>query len=104
MPIVEWTRSVAKNLDDLFDSIGVQKHSLPSAIMQIIDSKCRLYAEHPEMEVSRPDPASHVRSFPVENYFVIYRPSGKGIQVLLVVHGVRDIPSVFHQMMNFVNS
>jgi toxin ParE1/3/4 len=60
-----------------------------------VESKCLSYAHQPEMGDARPDLASGVRCFPVSNYVVFYRPIEDGIQVLLVIHGARDIPHVF---------
>lgn len=37
----------------------------------------------------------NLRSFPVGNYLIFYRPINQGIEVLRVLHGARDIPSIF---------
>ena len=44
---------------------------------------------------NRPDLAPELRSFPVDNYIIFYRPISEGIQVIRVLHGARDIPPLF---------
>ena len=37
----------------------------------------------------------YLRSFPVENYLIFYRPIEEGIEVLRVVSGYRDLKRLF---------
>ncbi len=67
-------------------------------LLERIDEKCRLYATQPEMGSPRPDLGRQVRCFPVGNYVVIYRALEDGILILLVIHGARDIPTVFREL------
>ncbi len=45
----------------------------------------------------RPDLGRDVRCFSVQNRIVIYRPLDDGIQVLLVVHGSRDLQAAIRK-------
>ncbi len=36
-----------------------------------------------------------LRSFPVGNYLIFYCPVNKGIEVIRVLHGARDIQNLF---------
>lgn len=36
-----------------------------------------------------------LRSIPVNNYIIFYRPIDNGIKVIRVLHGARDIESLF---------
>lgn len=49
----------------------------------------------PESGRKRPDLAPDLRSLPVGNQVIFYRPIPDGIQVIRVLHGARDIPAVF---------
>ncbi len=52
--------------------------------------------ENPFMGRRRDDLRPGYRSFPVGDYVVIYRLAGKEeILVLRIIHGSRDIPSLF---------
>ncbi len=65
--------------------------------LERIENRCRVLASQPEMGELRPDLGTNVRCFSVDNYVVIYRPRDDGILLLLVTHGSRDVPTVFHQ-------
>ena len=45
---------------------------------------------------TRNDLATGLRSFPVGNYVILYRPLENGVEVVRVVHGSRDIEDMFH--------
>lgn len=60
-----------------------------------IDEKCQLLARMPELGRKRPDLAAGLRSLPVGNYVIFYRPMDDGIQVIRVLHGARDLPPLF---------
>ena len=53
-------------------------------------------AANPELGRERPDLGPDLRSFPVENtYLIIYSLSGAGIEIIRVIHGSRDLPTLF---------
>lgn len=64
-------------------------------LLDDIGGKSQLYAERPELGELRPDLAPGVRCFPVGQYVVFYRPAADGIDVLRILHGMRDIPVAF---------
>lgn len=39
--------------------------------------------------------ANSLRSFPVEDYFIFYRPIDDGVEVVRVISGYRDLETVF---------
>ena len=38
-----------------------------------------------------------LRSFPVGEYVIVYRPSGEDVLILHIVHGSRDIQAIVRQ-------
>lgn len=60
----------------------------------LVDRQFRALARQPHMGRSRPELAADLRSFPVGNYVVFYVPRSKGIEVVRVLHGARDIKSI----------
>jgi toxin ParE1/3/4 len=86
--------------DDLYEIwkyIYLQSGSAVTAnrVLDQNESRCRTYAENPLLGELRPDFAPDVRCFGVYNYIVFYVPLTDGIEVILVVHGSRDLPRVF---------
>jgi toxin ParE1/3/4 len=54
----------------------------------------------------RPELALNLRSFPVDNHVIFYRPIDAGIEVARVLHGARDIDALFREepsLNNFMN-
>jgi toxin ParE1/3/4 len=61
----------------------------------LIHEKCRTLADFPLMGRERPELAPGLRSFPVHDYIIFYRPLGTGIEVVRVLSGHQDIEAVF---------
>lgn len=62
-------------------------------IWKILD-KCRSHAQFPESGRCREDIIPGLGSFPVRPYVVFFRPEGKSILVLRILHGYRDVEGV----------
>ena len=72
----------------------------PKAADQLLDTfeaKLRVLARVPGMGASRAWIGRDVRSFPVGQYVLFYRPRSDGIQLLRVVHGKRDLQRIFRR-------
>ena len=80
--------------------IARESQSLERAlrVLDRIDEKCRLYAQHPLIGTSREDLGPGVRCFPLDSCVVIYRPIADGILILVVTHGHQDIPVLFRRL------
>jgi len=57
--------------------------------------RCKLLADFPEMGQSRDELQPGLRSVPVENYLIFYRPIPNGVEIVRVVSGYRDLEEVF---------
>jgi toxin ParE1/3/4 len=55
-------------------------------------------SRHPLMGRSRPELAPDLRSFPVGNYVIFYRPLENGIEVMRVLSTARDIDTLFQKV------
>ena len=99
MPRVERTPAADQDLQEIGYYIGVQQHrpSTAEKILREIDAKCRTYAAQPFTGTARPDLGERYRVFHHKRWVVIYRPIHDGIEILRVVDGARDYPSLFQQ-------
>ena len=52
-------------------------------------------AQFPESGRSREEISEGLRSFPVGNYILLYRPIEGGIDIVRIIHGARDLKSAF---------
>jgi toxin ParE1/3/4 len=95
MPTVRRTRDVEFDLVEIWLHIARDNPDAADRLLSRIEEKCESYARQPGMGDIRSELGEAVRSFPVGNYVVFYRPETDGILILLVTHGARDIPAVF---------
>jgi len=63
-----------------------------------IRDKCLKIAGFPEAGRARNELIINLRSFPFKKYVIFYMPMANGIEVLRIVHGSRDIPQIFDEM------
>ena len=98
MPRVIRTPAAARDLDQIFDYIAIQggRPATAEKLIRDLADKCQLYATQPGMGTARPDLGEAFRVFSHKRYVVVYRPLADGIEVLRVVDGARDYPSLFH--------
>jgi toxin ParE1/3/4 len=87
------------DIDAIWDYIAVVKHSPQAADNQIesLYARFNLLADHPLMGQLRSDLRTDLRVFSVENYVILYFPAAEGIEVIGVLHGARDIESIFRR-------
>jgi toxin ParE1/3/4 len=84
--------------EDLFEIAAyIARDNLAAALRLIdkLDVKLRLLSEFPGLGRARDDLAPSLRSFPVGNYIIFYRPLPDGIEVVRVLHGARDLRRIF---------
>ena len=95
MHTVKRTPAASGDLLEIWHYIAQDNLEAADRFLDTINEKCQLLAERPEMGPDRSDLGQHVRSFAVRDYLIYYLPIKNGIEVLRVIHGARDIPSVF---------
>jgi len=53
--------------------------------------------QHPQLGRARPELGREIRSIPHRQYVIYYRLTVRGVEVVRVLHGARDIPPLFHE-------
>ena len=59
-----------------------------------IEEKLLLLADQPGLGPARPDIAPDLRNFPVRRYLILYRQITDGVEIVRVVHGACDVPTL----------
>ncbi len=105
MPTVLQTAGAQSDLLEIGRYIARESRSLDIALnfLDKIEQKCSLYASQPLMGTPRFDLGDNVHSFPVDKYVVFYQSLAEGIQVLLVVHGSRNLPPILKERLGEPN-
>ena len=91
-------RRLPKAQEDLLDiwcHIGCDNPNQADRYLDFLEDKLKLLATTPGMGRLYNDLAPGLRVFPVDDYLIFYRQSVEGIDVVRVLHGARDIESLF---------
>jgi toxin ParE1/3/4 len=99
MPRVLRTPMARRDLKEIGEHLAQESQSRRVALQFLdrIAKKCELHATQPELGEACPDLGAHVRRFAIGNYVVFFRPLRDGIEVLRVLHGNRDISTVWRK-------
>jgi len=96
MPEVIRSPAALRDLDELWDVIARENPAAAEKVLRTIEQKCRLLAGNPMLGEAWPELGEDIRFFTVRRtWVIIYRPADEGIELVRVVHGARDIPSLF---------
>ena len=94
------SRQARDDLDRIWEYIVIAGNSEASADNQIdaIFDRFYLLSRHPKIGRARDDDLGPgTRSFPVDDYLIVYDLSGENVQILRVVHGRRNVAALFER-------
>ena len=83
------------DLTDIWVFVAQDNAEAADRLLDHIHEKCQFLAGSPKAGRQRPELDPSIRSFVAGSYVIFYRESAKGIEVARVLHGRRDIPSLF---------
>jgi len=92
---VQRTEQAELDLVEIWSYIADDNPDAADRLLAEIDEVCATLADAPHAGRLREDLATNLRSLPVGNYVVLYRPRADGIIVIRVLHGARDMPELF---------
>ncbi|PSB66965.1 type II toxin-antitoxin system RelE/ParE family toxin [filamentous cyanobacterium CCP1] len=91
-----FTPLAKQDLKEINRFIALDNPDAARRFIALIKQKCQTLADFPEMGRSWDDLGVSLRSFPVSDYLIFYRPGMKsGIEVIAVVSGYRDLEALF---------
>jgi toxin ParE1/3/4 len=95
MAVIRRTVAARQDYAAIWDYVA--EHNTPAAdrLLHAFDQKLALLSEFPGAGQARPEVEADVRSFPVGQYLLFYRPITGGIELLRVLHGKRDVRRIF---------
>ena len=83
------------DLVEIWGYIADDSEASADTFIETVDQKFNALAGRPNMGRHRDELADGLRSFPVGRYVIFYRPIPKGIEIVRVLHGARDLDAVF---------
>jgi toxin ParE1/3/4 len=87
--------AASRDLEAIWDYVAERNEPAAERLIATIWETCTLLSRSPLIGRSRDELAPDLRSFPVGNHVVFYRPTKGGIEVVRILSGARDIPPLF---------
>ena len=87
--------SAKRELKEINSYIARYNSTAARRFKERIKQQCKLLADFPEMGQNRDELEPGLRSFPIENYLIFYRPIANGVEIVRVVSGYRDLEAIF---------
>ena len=97
MGLVRRTELSKLDYDQIHDYVAADSEPAADRLLRTFEEKLELLSQMPGAGASRRDLGKGVRSWPVGNYLLIYRPIQGGIELLRVIHGARKVRRVFRR-------
>jgi toxin ParE1/3/4 len=91
MAIFQKTAQAEEDLIDIWLYIAQDNPDAADGMLDTIEEKGRLLADNPELGQARPDIAKDFRYLPVGRYLMLYRIIPGGIELVRMVHGMRQL-------------
>ncbi|QIR41902.1 type II toxin-antitoxin system RelE/ParE family toxin (plasmid) [Tolypothrix sp. PCC 7910] len=91
------TKEAKGDLADIWWYVAQNNEPAADAIIDKLMQKFDELLVTPEIGRARTELAPKLRSIPVGKYLIFYRPIAEGIEIVRVIHGARDIESLFEE-------
>ncbi|MGH9602663.1 MAG: type II toxin-antitoxin system RelE/ParE family toxin [Terriglobales bacterium] len=95
MPRVRLTRAARADLIEIWSYLATDSETAADRVLDRIGSRLDLLARSPHLGRRREELRPSLRSFPVGDYLIFYQVTGKALTVVRVLHGSRDLASLF---------
>jgi toxin ParE1/3/4 len=100
MPSVVIRPQAAADLAEIWAYIADDSVRQADAFAARIHREFRTLARQPMMGRERPELLASLRSSPIEKYVIFYVSRPRGIEVVRVLHGARDLKPFFEAEIN----
>ena len=94
-PVIRSDRAEA-DLAEILAYLSGHSRGAAERLVRGLTEKSRLLEQLPEMGRPRDDLAPGLRSVVVEKYVIFYQPTPDAVVIVRILHGSRDIDSLFH--------
>jgi toxin ParE1/3/4 len=95
MPTVVVRPRALDDLAEIWAYIAENSPDRADAFVDLVNSKFQALSRRPGLGRRRPELAPNIRSLTVGRYVMFYQLLFRGIEVVRVLHGSRDIESIF---------
>jgi toxin ParE1/3/4 len=93
--LVVRTKLADEDLLDIWFYVGADDMDAADRLLDQIDTRCDSLGQYPEKGVQRDALMPGMRSILTGNYVIFYRVHRDRVEILRILHGSRDFPSIF---------
>jgi toxin ParE1/3/4 len=97
MPSVVIRPKALQDLAEIWAYIGEDSTRQADLFAAALDREIRKLAQRPLIGRARPELFADLRSLPFGRYVIFYLPRKRGIEVVRVLHGSRDLRPLFDE-------
>ena len=87
----ELAAAARSDLLQIWTYIAIDSPTNADQFIDRIVSKLQMLAELPRLGIARAEFGDELRSFPVGDYLIFYRPTLNGIQIVRILHGAQRL-------------
>ncbi|MEA5534485.1 type II toxin-antitoxin system RelE/ParE family toxin [Crocosphaera sp. XPORK-15E] len=84
-----------EDLDEIFDYFASKNVEAGERFVITFEKKCEKLLQFPNMGRSYGDIEPSLRGIPLDNYIILYRLIGNGVEIVRVVSGYRNLEYLF---------
>ncbi len=84
-----------EDLDALWLDIAADNSRAADRLVHRIVNQYTKLCQFPGMGPRRDELRPGLRSWPVGNYLIFYKSTDEGIEIIRILHGARDLPTLF---------
>jgi toxin ParE1/3/4 len=95
MPVIKVSAAAEEDLKEIWAYVAENNPEAAGRLIKEITRRFAILRDYPHMGREQDRLLVNLRSFVVKNYFIFYQSSEGGIEILRVLHGSRDIGSIF---------
>ena len=95
MARVEFAPAAAIDLTEIAEYVAADNRPAAAKLIARFKEQAANLARSPGIGRPRVELQPRLRSFPIGRYVLFYRPVEGGIEVVRVLHGMRDIDQIF---------
>lgn len=85
----------AQDIENIWKYVAPNNLKAANKLFDTLRESFPKLAKFPQMGRERSDLAPLLRSFPLKNYLIFYRPIKEGIEIARILHGSQDIETIF---------
>lgn len=95
MPAISLTVAARQDLLAIWDYIATDNMAAADRVLDALDARIQLLADHPLLGPSRPDIAPDLRYLVSDNYLILYRVLPDVVEIVRILHGARNLTAIF---------